>query len=514
MARQKKTFYFYPFLVGLFPVISLLGSNATEVNLTEGFRAVLFSILLSTIVYLLIQILVRKPPKTALLTTFLLILFYSYGHLHLFLETNPLFGLDLARVRFLVPLYAILLGAGSFGILKINPDFRNLSQGLTVMAVVALLLPLAQIGLLLIREQRLDTRSFDQAVVRELSNLSLPEDAPNIYYIVLDGYSRADMLANFGYDNSSFIQELASDGFYIANCSQANYSWTLPSMASTFNMQYLDGGDDPNQIGIEDDRLYAMLDKNIVRETLENMGYSVAAFENGFDWLQWYDADRYYSPVGDEESFLRFTVGLNGFELLLLETTAARLILDTNLFAAKNRLNMVVSNPREIHRQRVLHTLEMLPEVTKDLPGPVFIYAHIVSPHDPYLFGPNGEHLERDPENSVQAFLDQTTFINTQITQVIDEIIETDSQQSVIILQGDHGAPIDWPEGEEENKLGILTAVYFPGREGLDSLYPSITPVNIFRLVFKHFFNADLDPLSDYSILGPSSPLVNLSCND
>ena len=46
--------------------------------------------------------------------------------------------------------------------------------------------------------------------------------------------------------------------------------------------------------------------------------------------------------------------------------------------------------------------------------------------------------------------------------------------------------------------MAILNAYYFPGGdEGL--LYPTITPVNTFRVVFNRYFDRDLELLEDVS---------------
>jgi hypothetical protein len=512
MTETKNKIYLYPFLIGLYPVISLLANNVTEIKFSDGYRSIAISLLLTAIVYLLLKTIVKNPQKAALLSALILILLFSYGHLHIYLEENPLFGLDLARIRYLVPLFALLLGIGAFVILWTKQDLAKLTQALGVISIVALLLPIFQIGLFLIQTQRAPSAFTTNKEADRLLNLSPTESAPDIYYIVLDGYSREDMLESFGYDNSAFIQELEEIGFYDARCSQANYSWTLPSLTSTLNIQYLNDGGDQTSINIEEKALYAMLDNNLVRAVLEHLGYSIVAFENGFEWLHWYDADKYYAPIGDEEGFLRLTVGMNGFELLFLETSAARLVIDTNILAPQKRTNLGISNPREIHRQRVLFTLETLPEISEQVSGPLFVYAHIVSPHDPYIFGPNGEWLDSDPEDTVQAFLDQTTYINTQILQVVENIIQTADGPTVIILQGDHGAPVDWPAGQEVNKLGILNTLYFTDQDGRENLYPSLSPVNTFRMIFNKYFDAELEILPDYSILGPSSPFMELPC--
>jgi hypothetical protein len=41
-----------------------------------------------------------------------------------------------------------------------------------------------------------------------------------------------------------------------------------------------------------------------------------------------------------------------------------------------------------------------------------------------------------------------------------------------------------------QERMAILNAIYFPENE-YDALYPSISPVNTFRLIFSHFFGSD-----------------------
>ena len=59
----------------------------------------------------------------------------------------------------------------------------------------------------------------------------------------------------------------------------------------------------------------------------------------------------------------------------------------------------------------------------------------------------------------------------------------------------------NWEEASEEElreKMGILNAYYLPGVDS-SLLYPSITPVNSFRLAFDLYFGTHLGLLPDVS---------------
>ena len=62
----------------------------------------------------------------------------------------------------------------------------------------------------------------------------------------------------------------------------------------------------------------------------------------------------------------------------------------------------------------------------------------------------------------------------------------------MIIIQGDHGL-------DTEARMAILNAYYLPG-DGAKMLYPTITPVNSFRVVFNAYFGQEYPILPDTSL--------------
>ncbi|NOR89466.1 MAG: hypothetical protein GQ524_04345, partial [Anaerolineales bacterium] len=61
------------------------------------------------------------------------------------------------------------------------------------------------------------------------------------------------------------------------------------------------------------------------------------------------------------------------------------------------------------------------------------------------------------------------------------------------------GAYLEWQSMEDSNlteRQAILNAYYLPGK-GPDELYPAITPVNSFRLIFNAYFEGEYEMLED-----------------
>jgi hypothetical protein len=166
------------------------------------------------------------------------------------------------------------------------------------------------------------------------------------------------------------------------------------------------------------------------------------------------------------------------------------------------------------HRQRVLDTFKHLSNLPRTS-GPKFVFAHIVSPHPPFVFGADGQPIDPgwsysmadgsnysgDWDTYRQGYAAQVQFVNQMVEQTVDAILARSDQPPVIIIQGDHGpgGSLDWASPDRTclwERSGILNAYYLPGN-GQDALYPTISPVNSFRVVLNSYFGADLPLLPD-----------------
>jgi hypothetical protein len=129
------------------------------------------------------------------------------------------------------------------------------------------------------------------------------------------------------------------------------------------------------------------------------------------------------------------------------------------------------------------------------LEGPRLVFAHIVAPHSPYLFTATGEARSHDEPftlleavdvgaNDRDLYRDQAAYVTRRAQEVIQSILGNSDTPPVIILQADHGPGLGMGQAE---RTAILNAILV--REDCRSmLYPSITPVNTFRVVFNCYF--------------------------
>jgi hypothetical protein len=484
-------FPWHPLLWGIFPALALFANNVAEIKLTEAMRSLIVALCVAFTLLLILRFITREWHRAAAISFLILLAFFSYGHLYLFLEGISPAGLNVGRHRILVPIYLAVFGMAVWWIAQRKGNLRVLTQALNIAAVIVVLLPVLQISVYSVREAStgIPDTSNDPQPLRSSESRS----PPDIYYIILDGYSRDDILEHFyQYDNRSFLNELTTLGFFVARCSQSNYSQTQLSLASSLNLNYLSA----LEKGLTEDRtdrigMPGLIKHSLARRSLEQLGYTIVAFETGYYWTQVEDAGVYISPKSSVASLLDISGGLNSFEALLIRTSAGLVLADgATVLPGFTRLNL--DYPLEIHRQRILFTLDQLGKVAK-MPGPKFVFAHIVSPHKPFVFGPQGESVQQEKKPLV-GYRDQLAYLNSRMVPLLRKIISDSDSPPVIVIQGDHGGV----ETENGDRQAILNAYYLPENGG-QHLYESITPVNTFRLIFNTYLGGSYELLEDIS---------------
>jgi len=305
---------------------------------------------------------------------------------------------------------------------------------------------------------------------------------PEVYYIILDGYPRQDMLLKYHkVDISDFINNLEAMGFYIPSCSLSNYAMTNLSLASSLNMNYLEG---LNQNIHAIDLPKSIIDSGM-RQFLQGLGYKTVSIDSGIWFTELQDADYYvYENQPIVNSFFDFK-RLSEFEVLFLRTTVL-LTLEESKAAW---LDTLTQNPRKVGYDRILFEFDQL-EKAPALPEPKFVFVHIVAPHSPpFMFNADGALVESN--STYQGLGDELQYLNKRTLEAVQAIIAKSKNPPVIIIQGDHGL-------DNEVRMANLIAYYFPNG-GAKVLYPTITPVNSFRLVLDTYFGQKLPLLPDVS---------------
>ncbi len=496
----------HPFLFALYPAVALLAVNIVWVPVGEAARAMLASLALCLLLFAGLSLLVRQPYKAGLITSVLLVSLFSYGHVYGLLRDLGLHE-SLGRHRYLAPMTGALLLLAILAVLRTKRELKNLTRLLNYVAVFSLILPLFTVARYEI--ERLRTPPSVHTTDQFIPGLQLPADAPppDIYLIILDAYAREDILHTvFNYDNAETLDALRDLGFYVADRSRANHAQTSLSLAALLNMDYVPALlPDANPDSVNREPLWQLIQHSRVRRALEELGYTTVAFSTGLHGTEIRDADIFLTTgTLDQALGLR---GINAFEGMLVEGSAGKLLTDLSIALPRSLPDL--QYPYRLHRDRINNIFDQL-EALPETQGPKFVFAHVIAPHPPFVFGPNGEAVKQDQPYTlgdagmpiadseyIGAYRDQVRYVDKRLLQTVRAILANSERPPIIIVQADHG-----PEGRHasvsypQERMTILNAIYLPGGDG-GSLYEDITPVNTFRLILQRYFQADIPLLPD-----------------
>ena len=472
-----------------YPVLALLAHNIAQVHWNAGVRPVLVSVAAAGLLFLVLRLVYRDWQKAAYGTAGLTLLFFTYGqffnqfggkktpHLALYLGGAWIILAVLLltwAVRHRFPHAALILNV--------------ISLGLSIYAIVIIVTAIPPVV-------KAASQPADPQAPNSTLHIPAGQTPPDIYYFILDSYGRTDLLKNnLNYDNSAFVANLEKQGFYVAPCSQSNYPRTDVSLGSSLNMGYLQDLNPVKFVPKNEDRsqLWQSILNSTVVDELRGAGYMTVAFSTGFAFTEMTSADVYITPSP-------VVSPMTEFEVLVLQTTPLRHLQDLGLVNLTN-----IDGQR--YRERTLLALNSMDRLAR-MPGPKFVFVHMVIPHPLFVFAADGSPLDPSKfmdadgiysqENYYSGYRQQADYINTQMEKAAATLISKSKTPPVIIIQGDHAPWLQ--DGADQFK--ILNAYYLPGHK--DKLYPTISPVNTFRLVLDTYLGGNYPLLKDVSYYSP-----------
>ena len=495
---------FYPLLLAIYPVLAMLAFNASQTTLNVGVRPLLICLGGAMAVFAVLRLLLHAWSRAALLTGLVVIWFFVYGHLYNLLKPVTLLGFALGRHRILFPVYSLLWLVLAWRLLRSKNSFAGAIPMLNWISLALVVLAVGQIG---VYSAQLKLAQLEQAKITRPGGQINPANPggklPDIYYIILDTYTRGDTLQTyFHFDNQPFLDKLKAMGFYVADCARSNYTSTETSLASSLNLNYLEALSPKFARGSTDhSALPELIKDNLLRQQLEPLGYKSVAFQNEYMWAVWTDADIYLVPLPNAQ----VQRSLNPFEAMFERSTVAAFGVDAQSTLFKNWIQQV-DFPYAEHIDQVHYLLDKLPTIPT-IAGPKLVFVHVLVPHQPYIFQPDGslqldENFYRTAGGPINAeyyakgYTNQIQFINQRMLDILQKIINQSPVKPIIVVQGDHGV-------KDFNRASILNAYYLPdGIEG--KLYPTISPVNTFRVILDNYFGDHYSLLNDTSYDTPS----------
>jgi hypothetical protein len=479
---KKLLSYLHPFLFAVYPILELRNHNITYVETAAVVRPIILSILATALLWGVLRLVIGDWQKSGIITTLAVLFFFSYGHA--FIQIESVFGFVI-RHRYLTLIYAgalLLLSILVRWKLK-RPEtvihFLTVTGGLlTIFSLVRSL----QYDLAIYQSAR-RSGNLQSSLIQDV-NETVGAEKPDIYLILLDAHTSVRTLKDeFDYDASAFLGQLEDLGFYVAECAQSNYPITKLSVTSVFYANYH-----------QEPTLYPVY-SSLVVETLRSEGYKVITFENRSHGHFDIGEDLRLSRNQTLLSGIDLRGGLSEFEVMLWKTSFARIAYDMPQLIPQFNVESLHEWEYYEHYQQTYFMLDELKQLP-EMEGPKLVFVHFLVPHPPFIFAPDGEFAWA--EGRAEGYLSNVEFIDSQIVPVAEEIIKRSAVPPVIIIMGDHGATgvptLETPQW----RMSILNA-YYVNEQAKQDLYPTITPVNTFRVIFNHYFGTTYPLLEDLS---------------
>ena len=480
----------HPLLAAIAPILFLCAHNADHIDLTDVGPVLFVSLAATAGLWAVAALALRSSARGACVATLAVILFFHYGHAFSLAWNSGIFP----RQRFAHVTVTIVWLASGAAAATYFARAREVDRCAALMALALLIFSgssTVRIGYHRLQSATQETPlasgapTIGQSTPPSAPSRDAPSrdiaapDRPDVYYIILDGYGRDDVLRdNYGFDNSHFLGQLRDKGFYVAAGSCTNYPHTYLSLSCSLSMQYLDeaAAESGNEVPF-----YRLIRRPRAGQILQSLGYRCVHF--GTEWGGTscsYLADVTYNDPG--------LLPASELTSTLQEISALRLLVNMRYRGASGHL-------------ATLSNLKQVPS----MPGPTFAFAHIIAPHPPYVFDREG-NVRGDIDQSQRAsYIDQLVYINRRVNELLDYILAHSPSPPIIIVQSDHGPgffamPAGGKNGNDEEfvteRVPILNAYLAPPAMR-ERLYPTITPVNTFRLLLNACFDVPIELLPD-----------------
>jgi len=485
----------YPFLFAIVPVLHLVAANPGQSTLDDLFIVLLVVLIGCGVVYGLAALATRRRPdawagRLAPLVVFGAVLWF-WGYV----EILDLVGHrgDLKTHALVFPLGLVAtLGAG-WWLLRRPAALDRVTTFLTLTGGLLVGWSALSIGLAEFKSAR---ALRDSAVVRRLAkpirlrggNSTGPQR--DIYLIVLDEYANAEITADrYGFDNRAFLDSLRQLGFVVPVV-HSNYLHTLLSIPSLLNASQLADISTDLGPGTKDPTVpNYLVENNRAVAFLQSQGYGFAFFPS-----LWWAATRHNvhadleAGADDEFDVMRE----------LARTELRRDLRMASILDLLHRERAWQAADAE-HLRRTFAGLAKVPQIR----GPVFAFAHVLSPHKPFTFTADCRPLAGVAVSSKASslYVEQIKCLDRMVLRLVTGLLHDSDVPPVILLQGDHGLPSPAfdsaataeaiPPHAAYERFGAFGAYYLPGN-GAAAFGDSVTVVNVLGDVLRYYAGADL----------------------
>jgi hypothetical protein len=333
------------------------------------------------------------------------------------------------------------------------------------------------IDILLLPNYKFDSDLFK---IQQSDTAAIKAEPPKrIFWIILDEHPSSLILNEaWGYRDTTFRSELESLGFTVYDSCVSNYNSTLFSIAATTYGAMLPIKR-PQLIHAQQDSLLAeRIMESPVMNFFRQGGYEIYN-------LSFFDAsfNKYFAHQGE----------------IVKSSIVGMLLLKYDDQYAMSQV---------FYNRDIIDSLHTLLNFIPNNDQRIFVYAHLLMPHGPYLpLQTNAIQIKRNlfAHADDHAFLVHVSYTDSTILDLLHKALDNLSPENrsstLVILQADHGPRYLEKGGKDlrwRSSFGILNAVRWSNNVK-GKFYNGMSSVNTFRILFRDLWGYDISTIRDSS---------------
>jgi hypothetical protein len=492
MKLNKKSLIIHPFIVACLPVLILFSFNVPEIPIIDILLPILISISLTIIFWIVLRYFLQTT-KSSLIVSLLILLFVAHSSIFNLFNTGE--DNQFLTLHIILGLIFLSIGISSVIFLLKTKSHKELNSIFNVISITIFGFLIFNIMLYQVTNSNEDYLEFiDLPLVEKEINKK-----PNVFVLIFDEFAGEKQLKmDFDYDLIKFNNELQVRNFLVPNVSLSNYVATEYSTTSFLNMVYLDEVIKKAGEKVTDYKISLKLKaENNVMKILKSHGYKITVFNSGY-------GEKYNIP--ENSPYVDEKLCMNKTSSIINQQIAYNVLLPYIPFIA----NVTHSITNDSYLNQFDECMFSYVENYKvDKTQPHLIYVHIMLPHGGYRYDSDGNHVFRDPNLALdkKGYFEQLLFVEKKSIKMIDAIQKEDPE-SIIILLSDHGfrGEISEKNTDEDLLRGFnnISALYFPNRTV--EIPETLSMVNIFRIFFNEYFEADYKILENRNVIYSTDP--------
>jgi hypothetical protein len=452
----KEKYSIYPVLTGALFLINEYRNNSAFNTVWQNLYLFFIISAFVFIVDFLTKNIIKDRKKAAIIAGFFIMFNLFYQDIYSILKWTGILDYFSHPEVFILPLLVMIWFGLIFLVLRTKKNLSNLNLYLNTLVLVLVIFEIFFYFTKTVDEIELaDSSSF---ITKEKDSI---QEKPDIYYIVLDSYTSIESLRKYwNYDNEPFISSLKKIGFSVIDSTRSEYTFTPYCIAANLNSSYL---------LLDTAKKYN--ERNLTKLIRENHFYSWLSKNNyscyNYSLFDAFGQKKYYDPLSYNH-FLGRTIWYTNSLKFYHFIKPSSLYIETNL--------------------EIFSILRTLPVNAEGRPR--FIYAHLMTPHSPFIFNSDGTRFSQNSGlNDKEKYLKQMEYVNRLTLEAVDHIMNISRSKPIIIIQGDHGFRYlnnvsDYERLQEAHSF--FYAAYIPDYLKFDE---TLKPLQVFRKVSEAIDN-------------------------